>query len=50
MPAQKKNLVPEKASSGIISTAIIAANKAAGLNPVENPNMPKDYTLSVPIF
>ena len=25
-------------------------NIIAGLNPVENPNVPKDYTLSVPIF
>ena len=50
MPIQKKNPVPEKASSGVISAAMVAANKAAGLDPVEDPSMPKDYTFSVPIF
>ena len=29
---------------------MVAANKAAGLNPVEDPNVPEDYTLLVPIF
>ena len=50
MPAQKENLVPETTSSGIISAAMAAANTAIGLNPVEDPSVPKDYTLSVPIF
>ena len=27
-----------------------AANAVIGLNPVENPNVPEDYTLLVPIF
>ena len=50
MPAQKEKPVPERASSGVISAAIVATNKAAGLDPVEDPSVPKDYTLSVPIF
>ena len=29
---------------------MVAINKTTGLNPVENLNVPKDYTLSVPIF
>ena len=29
---------------------MVVANKATGLNPVEDPSVPKDYTLSVPIF
>ena len=29
---------------------MVVTNKAAGLNPVEDPSVPKDYTLSVPIF
>ena len=27
-----------------------AANTIIGLNPVEDPSVPKDYTFSVPIF
>ena len=50
MPAQKENPVPERASSGVISAAMVTANKAAGLDPVEDPSVPEDYTLSVPIF
>ena len=50
MPAQKEKPVPERASSGVISAAMVAANKAAGLDPVEDPSVPEDYTLSVPIF
>ena len=42
--------MPEKANSGVISTAIVAANVATGFDPVENSSVPKDYTLSVPIF
>ena len=29
---------------------MVAANKAAGLDPVEDTSVPEDYTLSVPIF
>ena len=29
---------------------MVAANKATGFNPVEDPSVPEDYTLSVPIF
>ena len=29
---------------------MVAANKAIGLDPVEDPSVPKDYTLLVPIF
>ena len=29
---------------------MVAANKAVGLDPVEDPSVPEDYTLSVPIF
>ena len=29
---------------------MVATNKTASLNPVEDPSVPKDYTLSVPIF
>ena len=50
IPAQKEKPVPERASSGVISAAMAAANAAAGLDPVEDPGVPKDYTLSVPIF
>ena len=50
MPAQKENPVPEITSSGIISAAMAAANIAIGLDPVEDPSVPEDYTLSVPIF
>ena len=50
MPAQKEKPIPEKTSSGINSAAMAAANTAVGLDPVENPSMPEDYTLSVPIF
>ena len=50
MPAQKEKLVPEKASLGVIFTAMVAANKAAGLDPVEDPSVLEDYTLLVLIF
>ena len=50
IPAQKEKPIPKKASLGIISTAMVAANTVIGLNPVEDPSMSKDYTLSVPIF
>ena len=50
IPAQKEKPVPETTSSGVISAAMVAANKATGLNPVKDPSVPKDYTLSVPIF
>ena len=50
MPAQKEKPVPEITSSGIISAAMAAANVAVGLDPVEDPSVPEDYTLSVPIF
>ena len=50
MPVQKEKPVPEKVNLGVISAAMVAANKAAGLNPVENPSVLEDYTLSVPIF
>ena len=29
---------------------MVVTNKVAGLNPVEDPSVPEDYTLSVPIF
>ena len=50
MPVQKENLVPEITSSGVISAAMVAANIAVGLDPVEDPSVPEDYTFSVPIF
>ena len=50
IPAQKEKPVPEKTSLGVISAAMVATNKTVGLDPVEDPNVPKDYTLSVPIF
>ena len=50
MPAQKKKPVPEKTSLGVIFTAMVVVNKVVGLNLVEDPSVPKDYTFSVPIF
>ena len=50
IPVQKEKPVPKKTNLGIIFTAMVATNKATGLNPVEDPSVPKDYTLSVPIF
>ena len=29
---------------------MVVTNKVTGLNPVEDPNVPEDYTLLVPIF
>ena len=50
IPAQKEKPVPETTNLRAISAAMVAANTAVGLNPVEDPNVPEDYTLSVPIF
>ena len=50
MPVQKKNLVPEIINLRVISAAMAAANTAIGLDPVEDPSVPKDYTFSMPIF
>ena len=50
IPVQKEKLIPEIINLGIISAAMVAANKATSLNPVENPSVPEDYTLLVPIF
>ena len=42
--------MPEKANSGIIPATMVTTNKTTGLNPVEDLNVPEDYTFSVPIF
>ena len=50
MPVQRGKPVPKRANLGVIFAAIAAANAAVGLDPVEDPSVPKDYTFSVPIF
>ena len=50
IPVQKEKPAPKITSSGIISTAMAAVNTVVGLDPVEDPSVPEDYTLSVPIF
>ena len=48
--AQKEKPVPKRINLGIIFAAMVIANKIAGLDPVEDLSVLKDYTFLVPIF